>query len=210
MAQIWIINADGSGQPQQLTSGLVTLGGDENGGAGISSIDCSLSWSPDETQIAFTGLTYYCEPLCSQNDRFDVYWLQTAFPGALTKVTSCQVNPNNLENGGACTSPQWSPDGTSILFDDDDATFGDNYGMGGLFVSGPYGGLVNILQNGQHDYYPRYSTDGKKVFWTSPYIPTYGIYSMNADGTSTPVTIVPNNKYFPDTFDVSKCQSFDN
>ena len=89
-SQIWIMNADGSGQTQ-ITSGLGAEFPDAN----------APKWSPDGSKIAFwSGFeTQYGEIWTMRADGTDARQL-TDQPGTISS-----------------DNPAWSPDGTKILFD---------------------------------------------------------------------------------------------
>lgn len=205
--QIWIMNSDGS-NPQQLTTGL-NLGDSYSATApGNETLDCRLSWSPDETEIAVTGITYY-SPL-PPNSRYNVYTIDAANGANLTQLTDCHINTSNEDS--VCSSPQWSPDGTQILFSDDDVTWGDNYGGAGIYTINASDGAISPIfqQLSWHDWFPHYSTDGKKIFYSAnPNSGSWYIFSKNSDNTGNPTQIASTNKKFQTgSFDVSKCGDF--
>ncbi len=67
-----------------------------------------------------------------------------------------------------CSSPEWSPDGTQIVFSDDDITWGDQLGGAGIYTIDPSKLSISPIfqQLSWHDWFPHYSTDGKKIFYT--------------------------------------------
>ena len=119
--QIWVMNADGSGIPRQLTNfpanclaalpdwspdgTKIALGGgniyvmnaaDGSGLRQLTNNGGAPSWSPDGTKIAFTRET----------QRENQIWVINAADGSGEEQLTT--------NGG--TSPNWSPDGTKIAF----------------------------------------------------------------------------------------------
>ncbi len=108
---------------------------------------------------------------------------------------------------------QWSPDGTQIVFSDDDVTWGDALGGAGIYTINPSDlSIFQIFPElSWHDWFPHYSTDGKTIFYSAD--PNYGlwyIFSRNSDGSGSPTQIAPTNKKFEpgESFDVSKCGDF--
>lgn len=96
---IWVANADGSGSPTQLT----------NNSSNNFVIFSMPKWSPDGTQILFeSNLALSGDPddaLAVQN-----IWVMSNTGSNLTHLTNAALGgPNN-------SSPQWSPDGTRIVF----------------------------------------------------------------------------------------------
>lgn len=86
VSDLWIVPADGSAKPRRLTYSK----GGESG----------VVWTNDSRQIAFTARR-------EGDDASQVYVLDVAAGGEAVRVTS-------LSTGAR--SPQWSPDGKSLLF----------------------------------------------------------------------------------------------
>jgi dipeptidyl aminopeptidase/acylaminoacyl peptidase len=68
-------------------------------------------------------------------------------------------------------APQWSPDGTKLLFEDDN-------GIKAINTDGT--GLTQLTDNGME---PQWSPDGTKIVFTSARDASFQIYVMNADGS---------------------------
>jgi Tol biopolymer transport system component len=205
--QIWQINPDGSGL-QQLTTNLnLYVDGYEAGGnSGTEEIDCNLRWNPHGTQIAFTGFvgTTYANVFTMNADGSNV-----------AQLTSCVTkNPNYA--GGDCFTPTWTPDGQKLIFSDDNTIWGDNLDGSGIYTIFPDGTGLNQVYSAPtwHTWWPRYSTDGSKIFFTSNPSSTngyWGVWSMNSDGSGV-VEVVGGGKKFPyqsaESMDCSICGSF--
>lgn len=84
---IWVVNSDGTDEKQ------ITHDAGQN--------DMHLTWSPDETRIAFTRLDVEGKP----GERMDV-WLVQADGSGLSRLTE----------GGWDFGPCWSPDGSLIAY----------------------------------------------------------------------------------------------
>lgn len=97
--QVFVIAASG-GEPKQLTSGPMGVGGPVWSSVTDLGVD-SLAWSPDGSRLAFVSNRGDNE---GNDQRHDV-WTVDVNSRELTRVT-----PNNGRYG----SPVWSPDGESI------------------------------------------------------------------------------------------------
>lgn len=140
--------------------------------------------------------------------RYNVYTIN-ADGSTLTQLTDCHLNYNYVSD---CGSPNWSPDGTQIVFSDDDVTWGDNLGGAGIYTINSANGSISPIfqQSSWHDWFPHYSTDGKTIFYTANPSSGWSIFSRNSDGSGNPAQIIAtNNKYVPGfSFDTSKCGNF--
>lgn len=197
--QIWMMNSDGSNL-QQITTGLSladTLYRENS---------CNLRWSPDETQIAFTGLTAQG---AGGNDQYNVYKMN-ADGSNVQQLTSC-VGNGPFYPSSSCVTPVWSPDGTKIMFADDDTIYGDNLQGSGIYTMNPDGTGISpvFLENNWHNWWPHYSSDGNKIFYTAdPSTGPWGAYSVNPDGTNQ-TQIIGGSKYQTQgSIDCSVCRNF--
>ncbi|MBX3057565.1 MAG: PD40 domain-containing protein [Anaerolineae bacterium] len=103
------------------------------------------------------------------------------------EIYRVQVNGSNrvaLTNNEADDgNPQWSPDGTRILFE----SYRD--GQGEIYVMNADGsGQTRLTTNGAFDGMPSWSPDGAKIAFSSNRSGAYRIWVMNADG-SNPVQL---------------------
>ena len=162
---IWVMNADGSGQRQ--VSGLDV--------AGPWVVGREPSWAPDGTRIVFS------RPHSLPIPGFPEF----AHPGGLWVVNGDGTGEHRLTSG-LDTYPEWSPDGTRILFN----RFKDqSRSWQQLWVMNADGSGQRMLQD---DLYlstdsASWSPDGQKLVLELPELVGQpdrgGIYVMNADGT---------------------------
>jgi uncharacterized protein (TIGR03067 family) len=81
----------------------------------------------------------------------------------------------------SCGSPQWSVDGSKIVFDAWRSVYGENYRDSHILVVNADGTSPADLGDGT---LPSWSPDGKQIAY-SRYSPNGGIWAMKADGTDT-------------------------
>ena len=157
---IYVMNADGSNQTQ-LTN---------------SRYDFSPRWSPDSSRITFTSFRDEPSPSTCVNCNVEIY-VMNAEGSNQTRLTN---NPH-LD-----TSPEWSPDGTRIVF----RSLRDN--NVNIYVMNADGTSQTRLTNSTEDYdvvSPIFSPDGTRIAFSYGY--SFGgelifsqIYVMNADGSN--------------------------
>ncbi len=87
---LFVVPADGSAPPEQLTTGEAD--------------DSGIAWSPDGTRIAFASRR---EPDWDVSTRSDLYVVPSA-GGEPRRITSMD---------GSCGAPSWSPDGDTIAYE---------------------------------------------------------------------------------------------
>jgi Tol biopolymer transport system component/serine/threonine protein kinase/tetratricopeptide (TPR) repeat protein len=194
-AEIYVMNADGSGGPRRLTFNQVE--------------DTAPSWSPDGRKILFDRVT-------APGEESDVYVMDadgsnqlnlTNAPGydtrgawspdgrkiafASNRGGSFDIYVMNADGTGLQrltddpefeNDPSWSPDGKALAF-----TRATRDGSFEIFVMNADGTQqVNLTKNPAHDSAPVWSPDGQKIAFSSsrPYDNDnrHDIYVMNADG----------------------------
>jgi Tol biopolymer transport system component/DNA-binding winged helix-turn-helix (wHTH) protein len=116
------------------------------------------AFSPDGRKVAFTsrrsvdGLVWVCN----------------------VDGSGCHELPHPSTSWAS--SPAWSPDGRRLAFD---AGVGDQFHV---FITAPEGGVLRPLTSSRtYDARPRYSTDGKWIYFTSTRSGDYQIWRMRAD-----------------------------
>jgi Tol biopolymer transport system component len=154
---IWVMNADGSGQ------------------TALATYAASPAWSPDGTKIVFTTRRDNCHP----NDEGDIIcdselYLMNADGTGQTRLTYDGAEPNG--------SPDWSPDGTKILFCGYGITVNNTDG------TGEHG----IASSGTDPYWQSatgavWSPDGRRIVFNAYPVCCQAsgtdIFVMNADGS---------------------------
>jgi TolB protein len=170
---IWVMNADGS-DPTNLTS--------EIGGIGAAESVGFPAWSPDGKKIAYA--------------RDSDIWLMNADGSDQTNLT----NFNNFDFSNS--DPNWSPDGSRILFDSNRAT--PRFGVD-LYTMKPDGSDVQRITTDRVSSMGAFSPDGKQIVFRSFRDFNDEIYVMNADGSgasrltnnAAPGNTLPED-FFPD------------
>ncbi|WP_162271395.1 PD40 domain-containing protein [Luteitalea pratensis] len=115
-AEIYIMNADGTGEPQQLTGlgnpivgGVAIMGGEFGDAEKIEKR--GPAWSPDGTRILFA-----CRPLALLPIPVERWVPTTPFEicvmDAVANSPITQLTLNNIDE----LTPTWSPDGRQIVF----------------------------------------------------------------------------------------------
>jgi Tol biopolymer transport system component len=206
--QIWMMNSDGTNPYQVSTNLSLSDSGLQNlGNSGYEQIDCNLSWSPDEKTLAFTGAIGQW----NTSNIHNVFTL-TLSDNTTTQVTYCQNN--RPDKSTACQTPAWSPDSSSITISNDDTLYGDNMGGAGIYTMFDRwnGSFVDYQNLNAHEWWPRYSTDGRKIFFTSNMTDGYWrLYSLNPDSTGLTTIIGSGSSpsYQPNmSYSCSICKNF--
>jgi TolB protein len=119
-----------------------------------------VAWSPDGTRIAY-GTTVD-----------DDIWILDVAAG---------TGPEPLVSGpGAATAPDFSPDGSSLLYVSDEAGNGE---LDIFVLDLATGAVTQLTENPDRDSSPEYSPDGSKIVFRGRYDGNSDIYVMNADGS---------------------------
>jgi Tol biopolymer transport system component len=150
-AEIYVVNADGSGQSTNLTNN--------------DAFDADPTWSPDSNQIAFASNR--------DGGGFQIYVMNADG----TKQTRL---PNNRRFDTWNSFPNWSHDGTHIVFqsrDNGDSPFQ-------IYVMGVYGQAdpVQLTFEGDNEC-AEWSPDDSLIAFTTSRDGINEVYMMNADGT---------------------------
>jgi TolB protein len=177
-AEIYLMNADGSAE-RRLTFNEAD--------------DYSPAWSPDAERIAFESDRNDPNPVrCFPNCTYDLYVMNADGTGERQLTDTPYFSETN---------PDWSPDGTRIMYDAD----ADGDGNGEIYVLNvedalPGSAEPQRLTDGKSDdRFADWSPDGTQIVFNSQRDGNWEIYVMNADGTD-PRRLTDNtvNDFFPD------------
>jgi len=165
--QVWVMNADGSGNPTQLS--------DDDVYAAMG------DWSPDGSQIVFTSARNSTG--CSRRD----------YPGSPSGRVECTENNREIyvmnadgsdqtrltDDPADDVGPAWSPDGSQIVFQSDRA------GNDDIYVMNSDGSDVRQLTSSPApERYPTWSPDSSMIAYDYFLDADHDeIYLMNADGS---------------------------
>lgn len=161
--EIYVMNADGTDQRRITTN---------------PGWDFEPTWSPDGTKIAFERLT--------QNYSSQIFVMNADG----SNVVQLTQTSSSINDSWRNTTPDWSPDGTTIAF----VQWFDDGGDADIFVMSAVDGseLTRLTSNGDWDTSPSWSPDGTKIAFASDRtrvtsesdnIIDDDIYVMNADGS---------------------------
>ena len=158
-SDLWVVNVDGS-EERQLTS--------------TSQPEYAPSWSPDGSQIVF-----FRDKSALETNRCGFLWLSTCKkyvrrPREIVVMNSDGSDEKQLFSGEDIFAPQWTPDGTAILFD----YHGD---VASLDLAS---GDVRIVLGDGYNYCPSPSPDSEMIAYSSDRTGNEEIYIMDADGTN--------------------------
>ena len=190
---IWVANADGSGQRALIASSRDELhaawspdgtriafdrevsngnteifvadadGANERRLTDRSGEDSDPSWSPDGTRLVFSRTERD-----DDDEEPDLYVMNVDGSG-LRRLTT---------QSGEDFHPSWSPDGTLIAFE------GERDGNYDIYVIPAAGGTPTRLTTASgDDGYPTWSPDGRQIAFTKQTGSTWDLWVMNSDGT---------------------------
>ena len=200
---IFVMNANGTGIPTQLTAD--------------PSADTFPTWSPDGSKIAFVS---------TRDGNSEIYVMNAdgTSPVRLTNNTRVDDQPSWSPDGskisftsnrsgvysiytiyanGTGTSgllsagqyPAWSPDGSKIAFMAPNTHYNDIYA-----INADGTGKTVLAHHDYEDRYPAWSPDGSKIVFSSnrENFNNYELYAMDANGTNvTRLTNTPENDEVP-------------
>jgi Tol biopolymer transport system component len=167
---IWVMNNDGSNQVQ-LNSG--------------SLVDSCPEFSPDGTKIAF-------ERWGLRGDYQDLM-IMDSDGSNIQRVTFGGV-PGMIE--GTCEEPQWSKDGTRLIFHYVEGTTAHGYSISICTINVDGSGLQVIARGAN----PRFCFDDTKILFGTDYFldGQERIALMNADGSNVQILTSGPNDAYPD------------
>ena len=137
-----------------------------------NSTDALPEYSPDGTKLAFIRDTFD-----AQGNETVSLELMPASGGSQTALAT-GLAPDLVSGGGL----SFSPDGTTIAFDGD-------YSNPGIFTVPVAGGAPTQLTS-DYDYWPSFSADGSKLYFSRDAI------STNADGNANPPVAPADNDLY--------------
>jgi hypothetical protein len=176
--QLFVVNVDGSGLSQITSSGNVV----------------GLTWSPDSTQLAYSGFNFPGFPCPFPNEGLKIINAD----GSGERFLACN-------RFGASAAIDWSSDGTRIGFVDVYSIFGVGRGISQVAPDGTRLGDITPDQlgqvgdvggmNGSDPGTFRYSPDGTRLAYAILDAVNHpqGISLINVDGTSKQDVIIDHN-----------------
>jgi hypothetical protein len=143
-------------------------------------------WSPDGNYIVFVSTEL--ERSLGQHNAMDI------FVDNLDGTTHRNIT-RYLEDKSDSRNPDWSPDGSLIVFDSNGIKPNPNYPIdpwshipddAEIYVVSPEGSdPIRLTYNEAEDVEPVWSPDGRQIAFLSDRGGSFDLYIMNADGTDT-------------------------
>ncbi|MEX2281076.1 MAG: hypothetical protein WEE89_01180 [Gemmatimonadota bacterium] len=94
--------------------------------------------------------------------------------------------------------PDWSPDGSTVVFSSDRTRFGDQ-GFTNLYAVDVRSRAIRALTQGRwHDQQPNWSNAGDRIAFTSDRAGTYDLHSIDGNGTGSRITYLTGGVFDPD------------
>ena len=174
-ADIYVMNANGSGMPQRLTTNPES--------------DFAPAWSPEGKRIAFSS-DRDAPAGSSPYENTDVYVMDAAREGDANQPKRLTDSPGRDED------PNWAPRGNRIVFtserEGDTSAIGGNLNIYSIRSDGS--DEIPLTRTAATDRQPAYSPTGRKIAFVSDRSGNDEIYVMDFDGTD-PVRLTFSNRY---------------
>ena len=140
----------------------------------------SPAWDPNGDRVVFEGLS------------------TAGFSDLYTIDFNTQQRVALTQDRYRDEDPDWSPDGTTVVFASDRTTFGVD-GFTNLFLADVASKSLQPLTYGKwHDQDARWSPDGSQIVFSSDRSGTYDLYSVARDGAGRRLTTLTGGAFDPE------------